>query len=51
MDDETLITHLVSIKGVGGWTIGMLLMHSLERTDVLPASDFGVREGYRVLIA
>jgi DNA-3-methyladenine glycosylase II len=49
MDDEALIKQLVSIKGVGRWTVEMLLMYSLERTDVLPASYFGVREGYRVL--
>jgi DNA-3-methyladenine glycosylase II len=49
MDDEALIKQLVSIKGVGRWTVEMLLMYSLERTDVLPASDFGVREGYRAL--
>ena len=49
MDDEALIARLVSIKGVGRWTVEMLLMYSLERMDVLPADDFGVREGYRVL--
>jgi DNA-3-methyladenine glycosylase II len=49
MDDEALITQLVSIKGVGRWTVEMLLIYSLQRTDVLPAGDFGVREGYRVL--
>jgi DNA-3-methyladenine glycosylase II len=49
MDDETLIERMVGIKGIGRWTIEMLLMYSLERMDVLPADDFGVREGYRVL--
>jgi DNA-3-methyladenine glycosylase II len=49
MDDEALITRLVSIKGVGRWKVEMLLMYSLERMDVLPANDFGVRESYRVL--
>lgn len=49
MDDETLIDRMVSIKGVGRWTVEMLLMYSLERMDVLPVDDFGVREGYRVL--
>jgi len=49
IDDEALITQLVSIKGVGRWTVEMMLMYSFQRTDVLPASDFGVREGYRVL--
>jgi DNA-3-methyladenine glycosylase II len=42
---------MVAIKGVGRWTVEMLLMYSLERMDVLPADDFGVREGYRSLKA
>lgn len=49
MDDEELIDRMVGIKGVGRWTVEMLLMYSLERMDVLPVDDFGVREGYRVL--
>jgi DNA-3-methyladenine glycosylase II len=51
MDDETLINQMVAIKGVGRWTLEMLLMYSLERMDVLPADVFGVREGYRPLKA
>jgi DNA-3-methyladenine glycosylase II len=43
MDDEALITQLISIKGVGRWTVEMLLLYSLERMDILPADDFGVR--------
>ncbi|WP_426236822.1 DNA-3-methyladenine glycosylase family protein [Pseudomonas sp. TWP3-2] len=49
MDDEALIERLVSLRGVGRWTVEMLLIYSLERMDVLPADDFGVREGYRRL--
>ncbi|MFO1144773.1 MAG: hypothetical protein U1E59_20820 [Amaricoccus sp.] len=49
LDDDTLIERMVGIKGIGRWTVEMLLMYSLERLDVLPADDFGVREGYRVL--
>jgi DNA-3-methyladenine glycosylase II len=49
MDDEELIARIVTIKGIGRWTVEMLLMYSLERADILPADDFGVREGYRVL--
>ncbi|CAN5557910.1 hypothetical protein BH10PSE4_BH10PSE4_32080 [soil metagenome] len=49
--DEVLIERLTSIKGIGRWTVEMLLMYSLERMDVLPVDDFGVREGYRVLKA
>ena len=49
MDDEALIERMIAIKGIGRWTVEMLLMYSLERADVMPADDFGVREGYRVL--
>lgn len=49
MTDELLIERLTAIKGVGRWTVEMLLIYSLERTDILPADDFGVREGYRAL--
>jgi len=49
IDDEALIARIVTIKGIGRWTVEMLLMYSLERLDVLPVDDFGVREGYRAL--
>ncbi|MGD9481043.1 DNA-3-methyladenine glycosylase family protein [Shinella sp. G-2] len=49
MEDEALIERMVAIKGIGRWTVEMLLMYALERMDVLPVDDFGVREGYRVL--
>jgi DNA-3-methyladenine glycosylase II len=49
MDDEALIARAVTIKGIGRWTVEMLLMYSLERADILPADDIGVREGYRAL--
>ena len=35
------------IRGVGRWTVEMLLIFTLGREDVLPVDDFGVREGYR----
>lgn len=36
MDDEVLIERIASIKGIGRWTVEMLLMYSLERMDILP---------------
>ncbi|MNY01654.1 DNA-3-methyladenine glycosylase [compost metagenome] len=51
MGDEALIARLVSLRGIGRWTVEMLLIYGLERTDVLPADDLGVREGYRILKA
>ncbi len=48
LSDETLIERLVQIRGVGRWTVEMLLIFTLGRPDVLPVDDFGVREGWRV---
>lgn len=49
LQDEILIGRLTSIRGVGRWTVEMLLIFTLRRPDVLPVDDFGVREGYRLL--
>jgi DNA-3-methyladenine glycosylase II len=46
MDNDAIITRLTGIRGVGPWTVEMLLMFKLGRTDVLPATDFGVRKGF-----
>jgi DNA-3-methyladenine glycosylase II len=51
LSDEALIERLTSIRGVGRWTVEMLLIFTLGRPDVLPVDDFGVRDGYRVLYA
>ena len=48
MADEALIERLVALRGVGRWTVEMLLIFTLGRRDVLPVDDFGVREGYRL---
>ena len=48
LEDDALIERLVAIRGVGRWTVEMLLIFTLGRQDVLPVDDFGVREGYRV---
>jgi DNA-3-methyladenine glycosylase II len=49
ISDDALIERLTSLRGVGRWTVEMLLIYTLERSDILPADDFGVREGYRRL--
>lgn len=46
--DDELVERLVPIRGVGRWTVEMLLIFTLGRPDILPVDDFGVREGYRV---
>ncbi|WP_025869835.1 DNA-3-methyladenine glycosylase family protein [Methylobacillus glycogenes] len=49
MEDKQLITSLSSLPGIGPWSVEMLLMHNLGRPDILPVTDFGVRDGYRRL--
>jgi DNA-3-methyladenine glycosylase II len=49
LTDEELIDRLVTLRGVGRWTVEMLLIFTLGRPDVLPVDDFGVREGFRLL--
>ena len=49
LSDEALIERLTEIRGVGRWTVEMLLIFTLGRPDVLPVDDFGVRDGYRLL--
>lgn len=48
LDDETIIEQLTAVRGIGRWTVQMMLMFQLGRTDVLPAADFGVRNGFRI---
>jgi DNA-3-methyladenine glycosylase II len=47
LDDETVITELVKVKGIGRWTAEMMLIFSLGRPDVLPVDDLGFVEGVR----
>lgn len=49
LGNEELIARLMVIRGVGRWTVEMMLMFTLGRMDILPVDDFGVREGYRKL--
>lgn len=49
MPDQELIHGLSQLRGIGRWTVEMMLIYTLEREDILPADDFGVREGYRRL--
>src|SRR5206468_6628709 len=46
MDDEALVERLTGVRGIGRWTVEMLLIFRLGRSDVLPVSDLGVRKGY-----
>ncbi|TKB74281.1 MAG: DNA-3-methyladenine glycosylase 2 family protein [Nitrospira sp.] len=48
LDDEAIIERLMAVRGVGRWTVEMLLIFQLGRPDVLPVDDFGVRNGFRI---
>jgi DNA-3-methyladenine glycosylase II len=47
LSDDEIIARLTEVRGVGRWTVEMLLIFQLARPDVLPADDFGVRTGFR----
>ena len=48
LSDDEIIARLTEVRGVGRWTVEMLLIFQLGRENVLPADDFGVRSGFRV---
>ena len=48
LSDDEIIARLTEVRGVGRWTVEMLLIFKLGRPDVLPADDFGVRSGFHV---
>ena len=48
MDDEAIVEQLSQVRGIGRWTVEMLLMFRLGRPDVLPLDDYGVRKGFGV---
>jgi DNA-3-methyladenine glycosylase II len=46
LSDDEIILRLTQVRGVGRWTVEMLLIFQLGRFDVLPVHDFGVRTGF-----
>ena len=48
LDDDAIVERLVAVRGIGRWTVEMLLIFQLGRPDVLPVDDFGVRNGFRI---
>ncbi|MFL6253780.1 MAG: DNA-3-methyladenine glycosylase family protein [Pyrinomonadaceae bacterium] len=48
MSDEEIVARLTQVRGIGRWTVEMLLMFRLGRPDVLPVGDFAVRKGFMV---
>jgi DNA-3-methyladenine glycosylase II len=47
LTDDEIVERLITIKGVGRWTVEMLLMFRFGRMDVLPVDDMGVQEGFK----
>lgn len=48
MSDEDIVERLAEVRGIGRWTVQMLLIFRLGRPDVLPAHDYGVRQGFKL---
>ena len=46
MSDEAIVSQLTQVRGVGKWTVEMLLIFRLGRPNVLPVDDYGVRKGF-----
>ena len=46
MSDEEIIARLTQVRGIGRWTVEMLLLFDLGRPDVWPVADYGVRKGF-----
>ena len=51
LSDEEIIQILTKIKGVGVWTVQMILIFTLKRPDVFPVLDLGIQQGVKKLYA
>ena len=49
MDNDAIVDALVPVRGIGRWTVEMMLMFRLGRPDVLPVDDLGIRKGAQVV--
>ncbi len=48
MSDQELVERLISVRGIGPWTVEMFLIFRLGRPDVLPIHDYGVQKGFAI---
>jgi methylated-DNA-[protein]-cysteine S-methyltransferase len=46
MDDDAIVERLTTVRGVGRWTVEMILIFRLGRPDVLPTADYGIKKGF-----
>ena len=49
MTSDEIVDHLTQVKGIGVWSVHMLLIFTLGRPDVLPTGDLGIKKGFQVL--
>jgi 3-methyladenine DNA glycosylase/8-oxoguanine DNA glycosylase len=49
MSDTEIYEQLIEVRGVGSWTVDMLMMFTLCRPDIMPVTDYGARKGFQVL--
>lgn len=49
LEDEEVIKYLTQIKGVGKWTVEMLLIFAMDRPDIFPVDDFGISSGIQLM--
>jgi DNA-3-methyladenine glycosylase II len=49
LSDDELLARLTSVRGIGPWTVHMLLIFNLGRPDVMPTGDFAIRLGFKKL--
>ena len=49
LNDDELITRLTAVRGIGPWTVHMLLIFHLQRPDVMPTGDFAIRLAFKKL--
>jgi DNA-3-methyladenine glycosylase II len=49
LDDDAIVERLVTVRGIGRWTAEMFLLFELERPDVWPVDDLGIRHGWKLI--
>ena len=49
LSDDAIVERIIEVRGVGRWTVEMMLMSRMGRLDVFPVDDFGVRKGFTLL--
>jgi DNA-3-methyladenine glycosylase II len=49
LDEDAIVAALVPVRGIGRWTVEMMLMFRLGRQDVLPVDDLGIRKGAQIV--